>query len=95
MTKPTQMHTCPTCKGAGEMDVKVTEVGRGEVKHSTVTMTCYTCGGAGEMTDEQMKAYEAEKAMWCRCGRSEYPVYHDGPGHYWSCEHCGGVVQTG
>lgn len=89
--------TCPKCKGTGKLKCHVSENG----KQFDVELNCVYCNASGTVSAEELAQIRFEENMWCRCGKSEAPIFFDDgqhpevAKHHYRCEHCSHVVQIG
>lgn len=91
---------CPQCKGRSTVALTVTTCGqKGEEK---IDLPCPACKGLGSVSLAEKKIYEAQLAMWCRCGNPSGDVdfFDDGEHpdmykHHYRCKDCGKITQVG
>ena len=87
---------CPVCHGKGKQTATVTG------KSRTYDVECIWCRGKGTMTEEGVRWYRVEQAIWCKCDLEREAVYYDNKEHtgcydkhHWHCKACGLVQQIG
>lgn len=97
------MINCPQCNGSGKTKVGVVSFDGN--KATSFEMNCLTCDGNKTVTNVQLKQFNFEKNMWCKCSdvskfsQNTYFVNDnqrkDLRKHHYRCCKCDKVTQIG